>query len=173
MTNEVTEFLELDAQLSKEAAPWSGAGKITGEAFKKGLFGTLGGLGAAAIVGGGVAAGEAAVHAAVGAVNRSRGYKKMMEIHPDLADRDEQQVKGMYNLLHKSAPTMAMNPYVAGGFIRRTEHASQYVDPKMVADLADAESKIQRNRWTGMSEPMRIATSVMPGMNIGTLGEED
>lgn len=141
--------------------------KLMGESFQKALSGGLGQLGAGAIMTAGAYGASKAIGAATDAINRSRGYKKMMEIHPDLGERDEQQVKGMYNMLHKAAPTMAMNPYVAGGFIRRTEHASQYVDPKMVADLADAESKIQRSAWGGISEPMRFATGMMPGMSFG------
>ena len=160
------------AQIVKEAAGIINP-ELAKETFGKALMGGLGAAGAGVALSAGVGLGQKAIQAATSAINRGRGYKRMMEIHPDLAERDDQQVKGMYNLLHKASPTMAMNPYVAGGFIRRTEHASNYVDPKMVSDLAGAEANIQRNAWGGMSEPLRVASGMMPGLNLGEVGGSD
>lgn len=157
------------AQLVKEAAVGREMIEQGTKAFTKSLSGGLGQLAAGAAMTAGAYGASKAIQAATSAINRGRGYKRMMEIHPDLADRDEQQVKGMYNLLHKASPTMAMNPYVAGGFIRRTEHASNYVDPKMVSDLAGAEANIQRSAWGGVSEPMRFATGMLPGVGFENL----
>lgn len=172
MENAVSEFLEYDKGMEKTAAPVTAAMKPLSRLgrFGRTMEGGLFQAGAAAVIGTGLGLGQKAVQGAWNAVNRSRGFKKMMEVHPDLAERDDQQVKGMYNLLHKAAPTMAMNPHVAGGFIRRTEHASQYVDPKMVADLADAESKIQRSAWGGMGEPMKMVAGMMPKTRIDSGG---
>lgn len=173
MSDAIQEFLEFDEQLAKEGGLWSAAkdvGQKAGKSFASSMGSGLGQLGAGALMTAGAYGASKAISAASAAINRSRGYKKMMEVHPDLSDRDEEQVKGMYNLLHKTSPTMAMNPYVAGGFVRKTEHASQYVDPKMVTDLASAEANIQRSSLGGVGEPMRLAGQMM-GMMPGAKPE--
>jgi hypothetical protein len=174
MDDAIRDFLEYDETMAKEGAAPMGLRAMGQKALSSftGSLGTAAGqLGAGALISAGAYGASKAIQAASSAINRSRGYKKMMEIHPDLADRDEEQVKGMYNLLHKSAPTMAMNPYVAGGFIRRTEHASQYVDPKMVSDLAQAEATIQRNAMGGAAGPMEFASRMIGAMPSAKLDE--
>jgi len=172
MSNAIKDFLEYDDAITKEGAAPAGLramGQKALGAFTSSLGTAAGQLGAGALISAGAYGASRAIQAASSAINRSRGYKKMMEIHPDLADRDDAQVKGMYNLLHKSAPTLAMNPYVAGGFIRRTEHASQYVDPKMVSDLAQAEATIQRSSMGGFAMPMEMTAKMigsMPGAKL-------
>ena len=107
-----------------------------------------------------------AIQEASDAIGRSRGYKKMMEVNPDLAEGeyDDEQMKGMYNLLHKAAPTFAKNPYVAGSFIRRTESAAKFVDPQMIKNLADAESSM--HRASPVTGAMQMATGFMPGTSL-------
>lgn len=180
MENAVSEFLEYDKGMEKTAGLPAGSTKALGtkalgrlDRLGRTMEGGLYQAGGAAVIGLGLGLGQKAIQGAWNAINRSRGFKKMMAVHPDLAERDDQQVKGMYNLLHKTAPTMAMNPHVAGGFIRRTEHASQYVDPKMVADLADAESKIQRTAWGGIGEPIKMVAGMMPKARLDLGGPAD
>ena len=148
--DEITEFLELE-----KSGFWQGAAKEVGKGIGGVLRDTAVQAGAALVTGGVVWGGAKAIQAATSAINRNRGYKKMLQINPDLGERDQATVRGMYNLMHSAAPTMAMNPYVSGGFIRRTEHASQYIDPMMVKSLSDAESSIQKARWGGFPDPMK------------------
>lgn len=172
----VKDFLEYDQKVKKAAGrppkappvpPKLFDPSIAGKTFGKGLIAGAGTLAAGVALSGAMTLGAQAIQAATSAINRSRGYKRMLEVHPDLTDRDEEQVKGMYNLLHKTAPTMAMNPHVAGGFIRRTEHASQYVDPKMISDLAGAEAKIRA--VSSPTDMLQSATKFMPSVSLGQL----
>lgn len=92
-----------------------------------------------------------AISAAKNAVNRSRGYKSMLETNPELKEMDAEGVKAMYNMMHKTAPTLAQNPYIAGGFVKRIEHGKKWMDPRIVSDLAETEAKMQRSGYGPMT----------------------
>jgi hypothetical protein len=154
MSDPVSEFLELE-KTGQIPAPTGFMGNVGRQ-----VAGNLSNVGtqvAAGVITAGVLWGGAkAIQAATQAVNRSRGYKAMLKLNPDLGERDQESVKGTYNMMYHAAPSLAMNPYVAGGFIRRTEHATKYVDPKMISDLASAEASIQKSRWGGFPDPMQM-----------------
>lgn len=121
------------------------------------------GRNAAQVVGttvGGYAVMEA-ISAAKNAVNKSRGYKAMLETNPELKEMDAEGVKAMYNMMHKTAPTLAQNPYIAGGFVKRIEHGKKWMDPRIVSDLAETEAKMQRAGYGPMTGfPFEFAKAV-------------
>jgi len=88
-----------------------------------------------------------AISAAKNAVNRTRGYRAMIDTNPELKEMDAEGVKAMYNMMHKTAPTLAQNPYIAGGFVKRIEHGKKWMDPRIVSDLAETEAKMQRTGY--------------------------
>jgi hypothetical protein len=133
----IRNFLEHDGAIEKTAgnAPVS-FGVRFGQAAGK-----------AAIMAGGTALSYGimeAISAAKNAVSRSRGYKEMLRVNPELQEMDAEGVKAMYSMMHKTAPTMAQNPYISGGFVKRIEHGKKWMDPRIVSDLAETEAKMQR-----------------------------
>jgi len=139
-------------------------GELIGQAPPaKGLLGLLsgkkpheaalmvGGLGGA-LTAGGVAAGAAAqagVNAAdvvVQEAMKKHRFKKMVEVHPELADADQYDgtmVNRAWNTMHRFAPEMAADPLVAGTFVKRVSDA-ELIDHKTVSELIRARKDMGR-----------------------------
>lgn len=128
----LTDFLEHDGMIEKTAKDWGEYG-TTAAQMALGTAATYGVM--------------EAISAAKSAVNRSRGYKRMLEHNPELKEMDAEGVKSMYNMMYKTAPTLSQNPYIAGGFVRRIEHQKKWMDPRLVSDLAETEAKINRAEY--------------------------
>lgn len=109
---------------------------------------------------------NAAIREVKKAVTRSRDFKNMMEANPDLGDREAEGVKSLFSLIHDTSPTLAANPLVAGGFIRKLEHGKNYLDAGIATDLATAEAQIQRNRQTGAEPYLRTGSDIAKGLRL-------
>jgi hypothetical protein len=145
----IRQFLEYDGMIEKQAKGPIG----WGEAAQKAAIMTAGTLATYGIM--------EAVSAAKNAVNRSRGFKEMIAVNPELRDMDAEGVKAMYSMMHKTAPTLAMNPYIAGGFVKRIEHGKNWLDPRIVSDLAETEAKMQRVGYGPMTGfPFEVGKAV-------------
>lgn len=155
----LNDFLEHDGMIEKTAAPTP---KWKPGPAKKLLY-NAGGTALAMGASYGI---MEAIGAVKGAIGRARGFKEMVEVNPELKEMDSEGVKAMYNMMHKTAPTLASNPYIAGGFVKRIEHGKKWMDPRIVSDLAETESKMQRASYgpvTGF--PFEFGKAV--GGNIG------
>lgn len=123
MSNPVTEFLELEKQ-----GDWRQFG------------------GQMALAAGTVAAGalmNEAVSAVRGAVRKSHNFKAMMAHNPGLEKEDRARVQGLFNTLHNVSPDLAADPVVANSWVKRMMYQDEYVDPRMLSDLATAQNRMR------------------------------
>lgn len=137
MSNPVTEFLNFEKQ--------AGWGEFAGQAAVT-----------AGLIGVGHIADE--VYSRVNsAVGRAHGFKLMMEYNPELAKEDRNKIQTLYNTLHNVSPSLARDPLVANSWVKRMMYQDEYVDPKILSDLATAEQRMGQaagygNRFSGMME---------------------
>lgn len=155
--NPVEEFLTSERRLQKEA----------GGGAARPIMSQLPLLAATAILPVlGLTATNAAYRAVKQTVTRSRDFKNMMEKNPEFADMDAETVKDLFSFLHDTAPSLAANPIVAGGYIRKMEYNKNYLDPTMAKDLVGAEAQIQKNRMTGAEPYLNAASKIIGGLNL-------
>ena len=91
------------------------------------------------------------------AIGKSRGFKGMMEYNPELAKEDRVKVQTLYNTLHHVSPSLARDPVVANSWVKRMMYQDEYVDPKILSDLATAEQRMGQAsgyeaRFSGMMQ---------------------
>jgi hypothetical protein len=98
--------------------------------------------------GAGIAGATLLTHAAIegyeaakGAIQKSRGFKSMMEGNPHLKKMDQKKVQSVYNTLHNFNPEMAKDPYVAGAWVKRINEYD-YVDPRTIGELVQARGRM-------------------------------
>lgn len=136
MGNPVTEFLEIEKKGS-----WGQFAKQVGLAA-----GTVAGTALAAEVYQGIR----------GAVSRSQGFKRMMAYNPELEKEDRNKVQTIFNTLNNVAPDLARDPLVASSWVKQMMYQQEYVDPRVLSDLATAQSRM------GQSKGMDVMKS-LPG----------
>lgn len=59
------------------------------------------------------------VDASKRALFKTRNYKKMMALNPDLRERSANQVQSIFSTLHRFNPDFSADPVVAGSFVRQ------------------------------------------------------
>lgn len=72
---------------------------------------------AAMAVGGLANAASSGIGSLMAARQKAKAYSGMMELHPHFKQRDEVQVRRLYNSLYGLNPTMAKDPLIAGAWI--------------------------------------------------------
>ena len=157
-------------ELQKEAGLWNAfRGAFTGGALgSKAGEALVGGaaLGAVGVLGAGLQEGYKAVK---GKIDKSRGYRAMMEMNPGLEKMDAKKVQRTFNSLHGLNSDVAMNPLVAGGFVAKTmqygDHETMglgggYIDVNTVRTLSDKKV------------PGMVSTQFMQGALRGTSDTE-
>lgn len=117
MTNPLNDFLEEFGQ-TKQAGPIRDVVRNVGDSFGKALMVGAGTALAATAVGG-AALGASAIHRAA---TKSRDFRNMMELNPDLRTFHEQDPKmfnQLYTSLHRANHAYASDPIIAGTYMRK------------------------------------------------------
>lgn len=161
MDNPIDIFLEGEEIPKQAGIPGSvmrsakqGAGEFWPHAGKALAWGA-GAVGTAIV---GQAALEA-IDAAKGAVQKSRGFNKMLDQNPQLQKMDKNKVQAIYGTLHRFNPEMAQDPFVSGAWVKRINEYD-YVDPRTIGELVSARDRSKRP----MIDPMSLATGMA---NVG------
>lgn len=152
--NPVEEFLSDESDgVEKTAGFW----KAMKEPMKQvGI--AAGGTLASAVAMGGAALGYKAIQ---DSIQKSRGFKSMLQENPNLRKMDRSKVQRMYNTLYHVSPMAATDPMISGSWTKRMIHNEEYIDPQTVQTLATAEQRARTGvPFLGL-DPSR--TSVMLG----------
>lgn len=75
-------------------------------------------------------------------ITKSRGYKAMLRENPDLAEHPAKSVQKVYSTLHRFNPDFAMDPTVAGSFVRRQVALGEF-DTKMLTEAISARKNLE------------------------------
>jgi hypothetical protein len=74
----------------------------------------------------------------IGAVQKDRAYSKMLEVHPDLVERDQKRTRLFFDSLHHFSPHYAADPLMAGEYVRQ-QMDSGAIPPATVQTVANVE----------------------------------
>ena len=141
----------------KEAGPgswasrlWGGiknSGRIATPALQKGL-----GYGAAGLIlGGGAALASVGAQAISDPLKKRVGRNRMYRENAFLHNEDKKTVNKYYNTLYRFSPTMAMDPLVAGSFMKKQlEFKDVGIQPTDVGTLANIEKAVRDRRDGGI-----------------------
>ena len=125
------------------------------------------------LVAGGLAlAGSGGAYAAAkvrDTINKSRGYKEMMEVNPDLAENDAEANQRVYSTLFRFNPEYAKDPLVSGAFVREMSGKAR-MDLNSIGALVSA----RKNLMPTMSPfEQRLKDGLMASKGMGlSFGEE-
>lgn len=89
-------------------------------------------------------------------ITKSRGYKAMLRENPDLAEHPAKDVQKIYSTLHRFNPDFAMDPMVAGSFVRRQAALGEF-DTKMLTEAISARKNL--DGITNIQMPMKLPWS--------------
>ena len=99
-------------------------------------------------------------------------YKKMLKAHPQLLEKDQEDVAKLWDTLYQTAPHLAKDPIAAGGWITQSinadyldDHGAPPIDTYKA--LADLEGKIQDNRD---SDAANAFGAIAGALSAGALG---
>ena len=145
--------------------------RLSQQLFGKGSVGrtalALGG--AAALLGGGIAATEKATEAIKKPLERRSFYKKMLKFSPGLKKEDPKAVSSIFNTLYKFNPKMASDPLVASSFLKRSlQFKDEGIQPMDVKTLTEVSKNIQQSKGRGSSilgEAFPTTASALSGMS--------
>lgn len=141
MSNPVDAYLE--HAMEKKAGPGSFFGDVVRGASPGSAFGghEVGKLLAQSAAVGGVGALVGAARKAYSAATKSRDYKMMIEVNPDLGElqaSNPQQFNQFYSSLRSLNPTFASDPVVAGSYMRRMAEFPNNAGPILVETMGYA-----------------------------------
>ena len=77
---------------------------------------------------------------AANSISKARGFEAMVKAHPDIGSMDRTKAHQLYSTLHNFNPEMARDPYIAGGWVKRTSELD-YVDPHTIQALVNARTQ--------------------------------
>lgn len=78
-------------------------------------------------------------------VKSQMSYGEMIKKTPQLADKDPEQIKDYFNVIHTFSPKAASNPLVAGALVNKMMEFGG-VDHKLVQDISAIQSGIEQYR---------------------------
>ena len=92
------------------------------------------------------------------------GYRAMLDSHPNLRMEDQETVQNTFNTLAKFAPSLAADPYAAGGYVKRIlqfdpETGSDYNVIKTLVDLEKNHQQAKSFRIQGVKDLTSGTTS--------------
>lgn len=97
-------------------------------------------------------AGASAIKRVMDAKNKATSFKQMLDLHPQLKERDPQFVQRIYSSLHNVNPMMARDPMVSGAWVDTIiesggldQGAASRALLEGVKDLAQIRSHMSRN----------------------------
>lgn len=104
-----------------------------------------------------------------GAIQKSRGFKKMVDANPELQDVPADRLKLMYNSVYHTSPHVAVDPLAAGSVVGHMAAYGGKVDPKTIAELASTEQRAGAQMSPFRQQMVSNMTSAMSGGVIDPL----
>lgn len=98
-----------------------------------------------------------------GAIQKSRGFKKMVEANPELKNVPADRLKLMYNTVHSSSPSIAQDPLAAGSVVSRMAEYGGKVDTKTISELASAEQRMGKQMTPFRQQMVSNMSQAMAG----------
>lgn len=94
------------------------------------------------------------------------GYQKMLEVSPALRNENQDDVRNNYNTLMKFAPSIAMDPYAAAGYIKRVlqfdpESGADYNVLKTLVSLEKDHQAARAGGVVGITDPISGASKAV------------
>jgi hypothetical protein len=164
MSNPVDEYLESVEGFEKKAGPMDYAGRV--------MSGMRGAVGAEQmgelLMHGGIIAGVGglmgAARQAYNAATKSRDFKAMLDVYPDLAQHQADNPKMFnqhYSSLRRLNPTFAADPVVAGSYMRQMSEFPHNAGNVLVQSVG-AAPKLQGGGMKDLSTALEVATLARP-----------
>lgn len=98
------------------------------------------------------------------AIQKARSFRNMVKAYPDLEEYGADRLKNQFDTLHRFSPTIAQDPILSSGWIRRvnqfTIEGKDFITPDVVRDLVSIESGVAGR-----------ATSEIPQLAARSAGE--
>ena len=139
-SKEASAFTSLFRLGGQAAAKGRSAGASISPVFKNALL--LGGAGA--LIGGGAAAAQTMGSAIADPLKKRVGYKRMLRENEFLRHEDPTSVNKYYSTLYRFSPTMAMDPLVAGSFMKKQlEFQDVGVQPGDLQTISNIEKAVR------------------------------
>lgn len=101
-------------------SPWETlktTGRVMGRSVGPILGKSLGAATAGAVMGAGALGAKKGYEAVESSVGKAKAYKEMIDVRPELKDRDPKAVQRAFNSLYRFNPAYARDPLVAGSFV--------------------------------------------------------
>lgn len=150
------------ATLKKEAGIFSSI--LNPGSVKAGLKTGLGiGIASAALAGGAAVA-NSLTDVVGGAMQKKIGIRRMYRDNPWLENEDKSTVSKFYSTLHRFAPSMAMDPHVAGSYMKKQlefqDIGVQPNDLQTLTNIEKAKSDVRANSIMSQAFGSGLATNV-------------
>lgn len=133
----------------------------TGEKIRENIVPIAGTALAGMAVGGAIDAGTAAVRSGVGAIQKARAYRAMIDHAPELEEGNPDMTQKAFNTLFRFNPAFAQDPLVASRFVQQAQEDAR-LNMGDVKGLVDA-----RNKMRSSEMPQGMSAGMSQGLQSG------